>query len=183
MLSNNEKILLGGALGIGLGAAGMFFLDPSRGHRRRVKAREKALSLVHKVVEEAAHTEEDLKNRAAGLMAEVKAAVIGEQPSDDVLVARVRSRLGHVLRHAQHIEVSAKDGVVTLKGKVTHPEYFQALHCVRHTPGVLAMEYDLDVPSLSLDVKKACGALTALAGAGWAARSLLRPRQPADIVH
>lgn len=183
MLSNRAKVLLGSAVGLGAGALGMFFLDPNRGHRRRVMAREKALSLVHKAVDEAAHVEEDLVNRATGLVAEVKSSLSGEQPTDDVLIARVKSRLGHVLHHAHQLEVSAKDGVVTLKGKVTHPECYHALNCVRHTPGVLDVENNMQLPPLPFDLKKACGALTAVVGAGFAVRSFLRPVRHENVVH
>jgi osmotically-inducible protein OsmY len=69
--------------------------------------------------EEVAGRAEDILNRAQGLVAKASDWFeCQEQVSDDVLAARVRSRLGHLTDQAHEIETGVQDGVVTLKGSL-----------------------------------------------------------------
>ena len=57
-------------LGVGLGAAIMYFLDPDAGRRRRAVARDKALSAANDAGSRLDAKSRDLGNRARGLVAE-----------------------------------------------------------------------------------------------------------------
>src|SRR5687767_1322521 len=79
------------------GAALMYFLDPGRGARRRAVARDKAVHALHKTGDAAETTGRDLRNRAQGLVAEIRGRFQREDVDDDVLVARVRAAMGRTI--------------------------------------------------------------------------------------
>ena len=113
---------LGGAYllaGLAAGAVGMFFWDPSRGSLRRGRLQQRAAGAVRRGSEEVTGRAEDLLNRAQGLVAKASDWFeCQEQVSDDVLAARVRSRMGHLTDQAHEIESGVQEGVVTLKGSL-----------------------------------------------------------------
>src|SRR5437867_1431821 len=97
--------------GIGIGAGLMYAFDPDRGKRRRALMRDKVSATANRATDTAGKIKRDLRNRAYGLISETKVVFKGEDVSDEVLVDRVRSKLGRVLSHTGAIEVTAKDGV------------------------------------------------------------------------
>jgi plasmid replication initiation protein len=103
--------------GVGLGAALMYAFDPDRGKRRRALVRDKLVSSTETAVDAASATARDLRNRAQGLYASVTSST--EDASDEVLVARVRSKMGRVVSHPSAIEVTAAEGQVTLSGPIS----------------------------------------------------------------
>jgi hypothetical protein len=111
---------LGGAYlvaGLAAGAVAMYFWDPNRGALRRGRLQQRAAGAVRRGGDEVTGRAGDLLNRAQGLVAKAGDWFeCQEQVSDDVLAARVRSRMGHLTEHAHAIESSVKDGVVTMKG-------------------------------------------------------------------
>ena len=132
--------------GAGLGAGLMFMLDPVGGGRRRSIARDKAVRFGHVGARTLDRTARDLKNRAAGAVAEAKKIGADETVDDDTLVARVRTALGRVTKHTSAIAVVAKgDGVVELKGPILAGEHAAALTAVRGVRGVKAIDDDLEV--------------------------------------
>src|ERR687893_381397 len=104
---NKELTLLGG---VGLGAALMYMLGPDRGRRRRALLRDKLVSAANKTPDAVSATARDLRNRARGLATEVGSMFTNEEVSDEVLVARVRSKMGRVVSHPSAIEVTADQG-------------------------------------------------------------------------
>lgn len=129
----------------GLGAGLMFIFDPDRGRRRRAISRDKIRHLQSKsgeMLEKATH---DLRNRALGIVAETSAALRIEQITDDQLIARVRSRIGHVTMHPNAIEVTAHDGIVSLSGPVLAREVRTLINCVRGIKGVHSVENNLEL--------------------------------------
>ncbi len=105
------------AAGVAIGALAMYFGDPNRGRLRRARLQQQATGAVRRGGEELTGRAEDLLNRAHGLVAKAGDWFeCKEQVSDDVLAARVRSRLGHLTQEADTIESSVKDGIVRLGG-------------------------------------------------------------------
>ena len=122
---------------IGAGAALMYFLDPERGGSRRARVRDKAIHFGHTLSGASGATWRDLRNRSTGVAARLE-SMTGEHetPSDDVLVARVRSHLGRVVSHPRAVEVTAESGTVTLRGPVFTEEEQELVACVWRVPGV-----------------------------------------------
>ena len=131
------------AAGMGAGAALMFFLDPQRGNRRRALVRDRVLHTVRVGRDAIGATSRDLMHRTAGTAAQLRGAFAHEGVDDAKLVARVRSKLGRVVSHPHAIDVSASNGVVTLRGPILHHEVNQLLDTVDRVPGVCEVIYDL----------------------------------------
>lgn len=134
---NKGVALLGG---IGLGVALMYVLDPDRGKRRRAMIRDKVESTGSKLVTKAEKMRRDIGNRAYGFIAETRSIFRHEEVADDVLVNRVRSKLGRIPAHIEAFEVSAQDGTVTLSGEILANEVARVLRATRLVRGVKAVE-------------------------------------------
>lgn len=132
-------------LGIGLGAALGYFLDPDNGRRRRRLLQDKATRLRRTSLTGARKAVADAENRFRGAVAEVRARVSEEEPpADDVLLQRVRSRLGHVVTHPRAVEVTVERGRVTLSGPTLESEADGLLREIRAVPGVLEVYDELE---------------------------------------
>jgi len=92
-----------------------------------------------------AKTSCDLSNRARGVVAEAGSVVSGQRVPDDILVARVESKIGRVVSHPGAIDVRAKDGRVTLRGPVLASEVNNLIGGVRSVRGVTDVEDQLTV--------------------------------------
>lgn len=129
--------------GVVAGAGFMYFFDPDRGRRRRAGVANRAVRLLHDSEGLWNRGLRDLKNRATGLAAETKRVVTEAPPDDRVLAARVRAALGHVIRDAKAVEVSAQNGMVTLRGTVRPGEPELLIPAVEHISGVRGVESGL----------------------------------------
>src|SRR5918996_1274455 len=98
---NRQLALLGG---IGLGATLMYLVDPDRGKRRRARMRDKLSSVTHKAPDAISATARDISNRMRGLAAQAASTFSSENVSDEVLVARVRSKIGRIVSHPSSIQ-------------------------------------------------------------------------------
>ena len=119
-------------LGAVLGAAGAFLLDPALGRDRRALIRDKVTE-GHDFAEAAAR---DLRRRARRLRGRVSRLRGRRGSSDDVLMERVRAKLGRYCSHPQALEVTAFKGHVVLTGDVLATEEQQVLAAVRSVRGV-----------------------------------------------
>ncbi|MBK5292244.1 MAG: BON domain-containing protein [Acidobacteriia bacterium] len=125
------------AAGTAVGATVMYLCDPDRGKARRTRMQEQAAGAVKRQGRKLAGKVEDIVHRAKGNLAQAKASLYGQQAVDDaVLYDRVRSRIGHVSRHAHTIETTVLDGVVTLSGTVPRSNGRQLAEEVQSVPGV-----------------------------------------------
>ena len=133
-------------LGIaGLGAAGMYLLDPTWGARRRGIARDKLVHGATKSADGVAAAARDMAHRMEGLIAETRARLGREEVPDEVLVARVRSALGRACSHPHAVEVTAQNGRVTLRGPVLAAEAAKLVSFIRSVRGVSEVVDELDV--------------------------------------
>ncbi|MBI2388761.1 MAG: BON domain-containing protein [Deltaproteobacteria bacterium] len=145
------RIDIGTAVSLAIGAfaagAGLaFFFDARNGGRRRALLRDQLVHTRNVARRELHFRTRDLSNRARGTIAEARRFVAREEVSDDVLVERVRAKLGHVCSHAGAIEVKAKaEGTIELKGPIPAIEYPQVLAAIRLVPGVHHIDDDLEV--------------------------------------
>lgn len=130
---------------VGLGAGLMYLLDPERGTRRRAIARDKLTSAARKANGALGTTSRDLANRTKGVLAGARSAVRSEPAGDDVLVARVASKIGRVVSHPHALGITAWNGVVTLAGPVLAHEVDALLAAVAKVKGVLSIDNQLEV--------------------------------------
>src|SRR5215471_4663415 len=145
---------------LGVGAGIMYVADPREGRRRRARVRDTAVHAAHAMNSTAGMTVRDVEHRASGLAARFFARIAGRpSPVDDVLVARVRSRLGRLVSHPGAIEVTAANGVVRLSGPMFESELDQLLSGIAEVTGVSRVEHRLQLHRRS-------EALPALQGSG-----------------
>jgi hypothetical protein len=140
--------------GLSLGAGMMYLFDPDRGRRRRAILRDKCKHTLHQTGDTVSTIRgacRDLSNRSYGFLVEVKHRFQPEKVDDDVLVARVRSKLGHVASHPSGIEVSANDGNVLLRGSIPANELNDLIFCVSGVRGVNEVESRLKIQNPSIE--------------------------------
>ena len=138
----NKKAAL---VGVGVGAALMYFFDPDRGRRRRALVRDKVEAAGNKANLYAEKMGRDIRNRAYGMVSETKALFRHEEVTDDVLADRVRAKLGRYPIHIGAIEVSAHDGVVSLTGPILADELPMVIRATKFVRGVKSVDNQLAV--------------------------------------
>jgi uncharacterized membrane protein len=141
---NKQNSVLGILAGIGTGAAAMYFLDPDRGARRRAIAGDKVASSVRRLPRAFRVTKQDIANRAQGVWAETQHLFSQDDASDDVVEARVRSKMGRIVSHPHAIRVAVSDGKVYLTGPILADEVKTLLKCARSIAGVRSVEDHLE---------------------------------------
>jgi uncharacterized membrane protein len=133
------------ALGMGSGALLMYLFDARWGDRRRALARDQVTRLANQAGDALDKSAQDLKNRAAGLVAEAQPSRSEESAPDEVLAARVREALGRTVSHPRAVDVSASDGRIVLSGPILKRDVKRFLGEVRHVRGVREVENRLQV--------------------------------------
>jgi uncharacterized membrane protein len=138
------------------GAGGAYFLDPRLGRRRRARARDIIDHRIHEASRGVRGALRDLEHRAHGLTTSLRQERGPHAMSDAAIVARVRSRLGHVCTHPQAIRVTCNDGMVELVGPVLRDDVQDVLRVAWTTVGVRDVQDHLErhaaadgVPGLS----------------------------------
>lgn len=137
ILTHPPKGTLMLASGLAVGAAGMYFLDPARGKRRRAVLRGKALHAMKELRSGAEMAAGDARNRMFGVIAETLSLAGHREATDEILVARIRAKLGHLVRYPGLIEVKAEGGIVTLHGDVLESDAKQLPLALAAVPGVV----------------------------------------------
>ena len=138
--------------GLGLGAALMYVLDPERGKTRRALVRAKAVRAANRASDTLGARSRDLRNRARGVAAQVKAMTQPETVDDAVLEERVRAELGRSVPDPSPIDVTALAGTVTLSGPVVMRDLDDLLSAVRGVSGVVHVENRLEMYASADDI-------------------------------
>jgi hypothetical protein len=126
--------------GLGLGVGLMYLLDPDRGTGRRALIRDQVTHYQTKGTRVITGRSRHLRNKAMGMLAEVRRGSRQEAVSDDILVARVRSKMGLVVSRPRAIEVTAENGKIVLSGPILANEVERLLQTVSAIPGVEMVE-------------------------------------------
>jgi uncharacterized membrane protein len=120
-----------------VGAGLMYLLDPQRGRARRARV---VNALVHASKAERRLVRKGLRDARQRLqgVSERSRRVFSEPAPDEVILGRVRSRLGRAIAHAHAhaLDLEVKDGRLILRGPVLTAEADEVLRCVRGTMGV-----------------------------------------------
>jgi hypothetical protein len=162
----NKALTIAAAAGLGAGL--MYLFDPGRGNRRRALIRDKVVGASHKAGNAIQATSCDLSHRAAGLVARSASLFKkNEEVSDDVLVERVRSKMGRIVSHPGAIEVTANDGQVTLKGPILAQEADRLISSVSSMRGVQGLDHQLERHEEAGDVPGLQGGYTRPGPRGW----------------
>jgi uncharacterized membrane protein len=139
------KRLLRALSAAGAGAALAYLLDPDRGRRRRAVARDKLASVAARGPQALDVLARDARNRATGVVAELRSALKRGPVSDEELAARIRSRVSFLSSHPGAIDVRVLDGQVTLSGFVLAAEADRVVARVARMSGVRGVDNRLSV--------------------------------------
>jgi len=129
---------------LGIGAALMYWFDPEHGRRRRVELKNQAIRLGNEGVRALDIATRDFENRVRGFVAENRARLSREIPSDETIVQRARAKLGRVCSHPSLIETTCQNGRLLVKGPVLEHERDRVLEAMARVPGVRAVENALE---------------------------------------
>lgn len=140
---HRAALAIAGGIGVGIGLLGV--LGSRGGARRRALVRDKAASALRHTGELLDKSARDLRNRSRGALAEARASVRTREVRDDVLVDRVRAKLGRVVSHPHAIEVKAIDGGVFLSGPILAREVDDLISAVSAVRGVTRVDHQLEV--------------------------------------
>lgn len=128
------------------GAAVAYFFDGQSGRQRRARVRDAFVRAEHAARDAVREREHDLQHRGRGALARLRALWSrgARDDSEDVLVERVRARLGHACSHAHAIEVHALGGGrIELFGAVLAREHAGVVSAIRRVGGVRAVDDSL----------------------------------------
>jgi uncharacterized membrane protein len=187
--------------GAAVGALAMYMADPDRGRRRRALARDKVQHLMNKTGDALDVASRDLGNRMQGLRAEAGRRLLGKQQvsDDQLLMERVRSKLGRAVSHPHAVKVAVNQASMTLSGPILAHEKENLLKVARDVPGVMNVIDNLeahdspDIPALQGGKRREplpsflqenwSPALRAVAAVGGGALGFygLRSRSPASM--
>jgi hypothetical protein len=126
------------------GAALMYLIDPDRGNARRTLLRDRTLHIARSGWRWTRNSAVDAANHAGGLVAELRASMWTVRPSDDVLVKRVRSQMGRIIRHPHKVVVTADAGWIELRGDVLPDEKEALIGVIKSIPGVFGVQDHLE---------------------------------------
>jgi hypothetical protein len=135
--------------GILVGAGLMYLVDPNRGRRRRAQLHDRGWHLLRKAGGEARGVTRNTANHLRGVVARGRARFRNEEVDNEVLIARVRSRLVHVVSHPHALTVRAATGQVTIGGPIPAEEVTPMLEAAGAVPGVAHLATDLRVYHLA----------------------------------
>jgi uncharacterized membrane protein len=136
--------------GAGLGSALMYWLDSHEGRRRRARLKNELVHFAHRGVSGARATGRDFLQRTRGVVAEARSKVSRpEYASDEVLMARVRSKIGRVISHPHAVQVFVRDGRVSLVGVALRNELDRLLSSVKNVKGVGSVECHVEPHDVS----------------------------------
>jgi uncharacterized membrane protein len=130
---------------IGLGAGLMYLFDPDRGKRRRALIRDKAAHGLNKTGDAIGKTSRDIAHRARGVLSDAGSLFYHKELVDEVIVARVRSKLGRLVSHPHAITATSENGRVTLSGPVLAAEADRLINRVSAIAGVKGVENRLEL--------------------------------------
>ena len=138
-------------LAAGAGAVLVYFLDPDRGNRRRKMARDRAAAAVRITARRLATRARYVTSTVQGLVQKVSHQALKEEAllDDATLAHKVETQLFRDPGIPKgKININAEDGVVVLRGEVSHPEDISSIEeRVRHIPGVHGVENLLHLPN------------------------------------
>jgi len=138
---NQSKLLIG----VGVGAAIAYMLDPNRGRRRRALVADQVRRASGKTRDAIDATMRDMTNRAVGIAAAARGRLANDDVDDATVIERVRAKLGRVCSHPRAIDVEVDDGNVTLRGPLLRSELDTVLGGVAAVRGVRSVNNELEL--------------------------------------
>ena len=131
--------------GIALGALAMYLSDPAQGKRRRKQAKEKmrdASGIAAAAMSVAMH---EASNRVNSLQSQAKYRLARSHRTinDDIMEARINSKLHRLLAHPETVHAAVQQGYITLTGSVPEKEHAKLIKKLSKMSGAIAVHDNL----------------------------------------
>ncbi len=123
-----------GAAAVAVGL--IYFLDPRSGAARRKSVADKISSCVNQTGEYIDAAYKSVTNHGKGWISEMRSHMSGSELSDDIIVEHIHAKIGHLIQNPGAVEVSVRDGMVTLNGPVAFDELDGLISYVASMRGV-----------------------------------------------
>jgi osmotically-inducible protein OsmY len=124
------------AAGLSAGVIAMFLLDPRGGRRRRHLLLDKSGREVRDSRRVVTAKAFDLAHRSYGTLARLRSLLRPAPRTDELIVERVRARIGHRVRHAHSVQIRSRAGIVELTGKILPRDADRLIRTVKMIKGV-----------------------------------------------
>jgi hypothetical protein len=146
---------IGVLIGLAIGSAAMYLLDPRQGNRRRAVAQDKLRSLAWRSSGRADKTYRHLRNKLRGGISQLAGAFLPDAAaSDRKLADRIRSTIGRTIPHPHAVDFAVHNGRVTVRGNLRPHEAGQVIQSVERVAGVVAVDNQIiDASSSSSPVQ------------------------------
>lgn len=132
--------------GAAAGVAAAYFLDTTSGRRRRHRFADAVAHSTHVAADTTGKVARDLRNRSRGIIATTSRVFRRDEPSNEVLLERVRATLGRVASHPRAIDVQTTGaGHVVLCGSILESEKDRVLDAIGRVRGVNDVDARFDV--------------------------------------
>jgi BON domain len=132
-----------------VGATAGYFFDPDRGRMRRIKAKDRAATLMGGAIRRVGKRRGHVTSQALGVAKEVHVVNEGAPPPNDQTVAeKIQSEiLGKADYPKGKINVNVEGGVAVLRGELENEDLINALEQdVRKVTGVIDVENLVHLP-------------------------------------
>jgi hypothetical protein len=131
--------------GLGAGSILAYYMDEERGVARRHILADQLCSLGCHSSKAINKISTDLCGRAKGTLAGLRSSLRTETDlTDERLTQRVRSQIGRATSHPKSLEITARDGVVSVWGLILSHEAEGVLSCIRNVRGVKGVNDELE---------------------------------------
>lgn len=131
--------------GLGLGAGLMYWMDPDRGRRRRAVTKDQIVRQMNRAGNGVEVAARDIAHRTQGVAARTRGRLFNHKVDDEILVARVRAKLGRLVSHPHAVEVASQQRKVTLRGLILSHELDDLIDGIKGVSGVKDIENQLKV--------------------------------------
>ena len=135
--------LLSALTGFGLGSTLTYIFDSRSGRARRARMRDEAMHVANKTEVSFGKAARDVFNRSQGTVAKLH-PFKEDVTSDEIITQRVRSKLGRYVSHPHSVQVSVKNGRVTLSGLIFLNEVRRLIKHVSSISGVSEVDNQLE---------------------------------------
>ena len=135
--------LLSALTGFGLGSTLTYIFDSRSGRARRARMRDEAMHVANKTEVSFGKAARDVFNRSQGTVAKLH-PFKEDVTSDEIITQRVRSKLGRYVSHPHSVQVSVKNGRVTLSGLIFLNEVRRLMKHVSSISGVSEVDNQLE---------------------------------------
>ena len=122
------------------GAAVMYFMDPVAGRRRRALRRDQGVAARHQVEDLVRAKSRRMVDQLQGTAARARARLSNAPLDDELLLARIHARLGHLLEHPRAVEVAVLNGNVVLTGRASAAEIEHLSDAIARMRGVAEVD-------------------------------------------